>query len=253
MSDANLNLFCSAFDEMSLVYEKAEGNPILNNWLDQLEEKALEEARKIFIAASGGQPQTGFDDLLPGLKSRTIVRTAQQGLSVFNVDIQNKKIIVELSPGIQGALGCTFFDILNRIEKLDGSLNELIGDFEMEVQAPLGGKKGLTEMYMMIQMLYPWIKGVHETSTNQMAVDLYEFTEATFAQSNKTPAKSPAPAPDPDYTFVVSHDFSTPISTPDPVLYDRPEPVSHHKPQKSAAQKPEKKEKKSFLQRLFGR
>ena len=39
----------------------------------------------------------------------------------------------------------------------------------LEIQAPLGGKKGLVHIEMLISLLYPWLK-VTEISSNEIAV-----------------------------------------------------------------------------------
>ena len=78
---------------------------------------------------------------------------------------------MRFTPKIQKVLGCTIFNVLNRIEKLDGSINLLSPKWTLEFQVPLGGEKGLFQWEMLIMQLYPWIS-VRETSTNEVAEEL---------------------------------------------------------------------------------
>lgn len=61
----------------------------------------------------------------------------------LNPDINSGILYLRFTPKIQKVLGCTIFNVLNRIEKLDGSINILHPKWTLELQVPLGEKKGL--------------------------------------------------------------------------------------------------------------
>ena len=82
--------------------------------------------------------------------------------------MQNAAIIIRLSPLITKVQACTVFNILNRIEKLDGAITVLIPKWTLNLQVPLGGKKGLLQWEMLIMLLYPWLS-VMEGSTDELA------------------------------------------------------------------------------------
>ena len=48
----------------------------------------------------------------------------------------------------------TIFNILNRLEKMDGVLNMLIPKWTLELQVPLGGKQGLFQWEMLIMQCF---------------------------------------------------------------------------------------------------
>ena len=162
-----------ALDEIEFVYEKAENNQAVGALLEQLESRALEEAKN-----NVGMLKTGngdclnpeqFDGLSATDKETVIKVLGNAGLASLNTDMQNAVIIITLSPLITRVQACTIFNILNRIEKLDGSITILKPKWTLKLQVPLGGKKGLFQWEMMIMQLYPWIS-VSEESTNEMAV-----------------------------------------------------------------------------------
>jgi len=74
-------------------------------------------------------------------------------------------ITVKFSSHIQAVLGCTMFSLLNRIEKIDGAYNVVrFPKATLELQVPLGGKKGMFKWEMLIMQLYPWLS-VREVSS----------------------------------------------------------------------------------------
>ncbi|MBE5775493.1 MAG: hypothetical protein E7337_16465 [Clostridiales bacterium] len=95
-----------------------------------------------------------------------------------NTDIQNKTITVMLSPFIQNVMACTFFNLLNWLEKLEGALNEKLdgrlnerlgGRLTLHLLAPRGGENGLVQWETLILDLYQWLK-VKESSSSLVAV-----------------------------------------------------------------------------------
>lgn len=161
------------FDEIDLVYEKAEGNERIASALSELEDQALREAERncgLFIKA--GKPVTPAQfRAMPWLeKEMMLYSLGNGGLNAFHPSLEEPIITVTLSCHIQKVLGCTMFSILNRLEKLDGAYNEaLFPKATLELQIPLGGKKGFVKYEMLLMQLYPWL-GICETSTNEMAV-----------------------------------------------------------------------------------
>ena len=220
------------FDEIDLVYGKAEGKEITENILSELEEGALAEARaysdKIIVNGSPLTPQQ-FDALPDNMKEQVMYNLSGMGLSVFSAPLTEPKIVARLSPHIQFVRCCTAFSILNRLEKLEGAFNILHPQATLEIQAPLGGKKGLVHIEMLISVLYPWLK-VTEVSSNEIA--------AQPAQEQPKP-KQEQPAPKQDQP--------------------KQEPIEDQKPETASApvQEPSAREamtaKQSFWKRLFGK
>ena len=160
-------------DDISLVYEKAEEKEDLQQLLAQLEEAALREARNSSPNLKlGGESLTPerFDALPASLKEQIIVMLGTHGLASFDASMEKPQITVRLSPLVPLVQACTFFQIIHRLEKLDGAYNVLrFPQATLQIQAPLGGKKGLMRWELLILGLYPWLK-VQEISTNEVAV-----------------------------------------------------------------------------------
>jgi hypothetical protein len=161
------------FDEIELVYGKAEGKPELEAPLRELEAAALEEVRRNCRAIRiGGRPLTEEDvDRLSGSEKEQIIATlGNAGLKSFFPSMEEPVITAELSPLIPRVMSCTIFNVLNRLEKLDGSYDTLFPKASLRFRVPLGGRKGLFKGVMLIVMLYPWLS-VQEQPTNELAVD----------------------------------------------------------------------------------
>lgn len=182
---------CGCFDEIDLVYDKAEENEAIAGILSELETGALAEARAYSHNIQvDGRPITPeqFDTLPDSMKEHVMYSLSGMGLAAFSAPLTEPKITVRLTPHIQLVRCCTAFSILNRLEKLDGAYNVRFPKATLEIQAPLGGKKGLVQIEMLICLLYPWLS-VSEVSTNEVAV--------VPAQEQPKPA-APALAPVPE-------------------------------------------------------
>lgn len=160
-------------DEIELVYEKAEKNPAIGKLLEQLETQALEEVKSNLgmIKTDTGtylKPEQ-FDSLPETDKEILIKLLGGAGIASLNNDMQTATITIRLSALITKVQACTVFNILNRIEKLDGAVTVLKPKWMLKLQVPLGGKKGLIQWEMLIMQLYPWLS-VQEESTNDVAV-----------------------------------------------------------------------------------
>lgn len=160
-------------DEIEPVYEKAENDPGIGSLMEKLETQALEEAgRNIGLLKTGSgevlKPEQ-FGALSDADKETAITVLGNAGISSCGTDIETGTIVFRLSPAVPLLQACTVFGILNRIEKLDGSITVLKPAWTLKLMVPLGGKKGLFQWEMLILQLYPWLS-VSEGSTDETAV-----------------------------------------------------------------------------------
>ncbi len=162
------------FDEMSLVYEKAEKDENIGNILAELEKMALQEAvDHCDLLLRKGQDITKemFPEMTASEKEQMIYHLSGFGLESFNPSFTEPVITVVFSAQIQMFLGCTMFQLLNSLEKLDGAYNAMLfPKATLKLLVPLGGKKGLFKCEMLIMALYPWLS-VTEESSNMIAAD----------------------------------------------------------------------------------
>ena len=135
------------FDEIELVYERAEKDKSAAAMLSELETMALSETvNNCGMLKIDGRPLTrervlALDEYD---KEIGIYILAGMGLEEFDPSMDEPVITVTFSPHIQQVLSCTMFSLLNRIEKLDGAYNEVrFPRATLKLQVPLGGKKGL--------------------------------------------------------------------------------------------------------------
>lgn len=167
--------------------------------LEQLEETALTQARECCdILQIGGKNVTAeeFDAFSDWDKEAVIGAMARAGLSSIYADIGAFTITVRFSHLIARVMACTIFDVLNRLEKIDGGFS-LLGEkkWTMVMEVPIGGKKGLFQWEMLILKMHPWISSVKETSTNETAAvpgSQIDKAPAAPAATNVPAAKEPA-------------------------------------------------------------
>ena len=221
-------------DEIELVYDKAEENAAIGKMMEQLEAQALAEAKSNCRLIQANIPLTPekFDGLSDNDKETVIKVLAGAGLESLNQDMASATLKIRLSPKITQVQACTIFDILNRLEKLDGALNVFVPKWTLELQVPLGGKKGLFQWEMLIMQLYPWITSVKEVSTNAVAENANTQAADTVA-APKAPQETPAQKQE------------APAQKQETPAQKQEAPA-----QKKAAAEPKKK---SFWQRLFGK
>lgn len=175
------------FDEIELVYEKAEGNSELGKLMEELEALALTEAHDncgLLKTEQGPITAEQFEAMSGSDRETVIYLLSGIGLADIALDYKAAKIMLKLSPMIQRVMGCTMFSILNRLEKLDGSFNVRCPKATLEIQVPLGGKKGLMKWEMLIMQLYPWLS-VHEVSTNEVSQTMDISAKSNEAQTVK--------------------------------------------------------------------
>lgn len=200
MMERKIQWISGCFDEIELVYNNASKNENIASILSELETGALAEARaysdKIIVDGRPLTPQQ-FDALPDQAKEQVMSTLSTMGLASFSSTISEPLITVRLTPDIQKVRCCTAFSILNRLEKLDGAFNILHPTATLELQVPLGGKKGMFQIEYLIMQLYPWLQ-VREVSTNEVATGALQSQPQPVPQPTTAhkpePAKTPAPA-----------------------------------------------------------
>lgn len=159
--DRRISWRTGCFDEIELVYEKAERNENIAALLSEMETMALSEAETgCGMLRVNGEPLTHemFLAMRDSDKEMVIYHLANIGLQEFVPSMRKPEITVTFSAHIQQVLGCAMFSLLNRLEKLDGAYNEtLFPKAVLKLQVPLGGRKGLMKCEMLIMQLYPWL------------------------------------------------------------------------------------------------
>jgi len=158
--DRKISWITGCHDEIELVYEKAEQNERIGMLLEELEQMALSEAEESCgLLLMNGKPITREMVLAMPERDKEAVMyyLSGVGLAGFNSSFSEPKIAVRFSPHIQKVLGCTLFSVLNRIEKIDGTYNVRFPKATLELQLPLGGRKGILKWEMLIMQLYPWL------------------------------------------------------------------------------------------------
>ncbi len=175
--DRKIKWITGCHDEIELVYEKAEQNESIGKLLAELEQMALTEAEESCgLLSINGKPVTREAVLNMSVRDKEIImyHLSRAGLVEFKPSMSEPIIVVKFSPNIQKVLGCTLFSVLNRIEKLDGSYNEIrFPKATLELQLPLGARKGIMKWEMLIMQLYPWLS-TRDTSYNVVADSLPE-------------------------------------------------------------------------------
>lgn len=176
-------------DDIELVYEKGLANDHAGELLEQLEEKALAEAKEncALVRPESGHTITPdqFDSAEDYDKEFIIMALGTLGVVSIHTEMELATIFVELAPPIQDVMACTIFSILNRLEKLDGAANVIKPtEWTLKLQVPLGGKKGLFQWELLIMELYPWLS-VSEIASNKMAETLEEVRERVATESTK--------------------------------------------------------------------
>lgn len=192
-----------ALDEIELIYEKAKNDEAVGGLLEQLETQALREARENSgMLKSGNQVLSPEQfDLLPDAdKEQVIAALGGAGLTSLNMDLPTGTFTARLSPLLPKVQACTVFNLLNRIEKLDGSINLLKPSWKLVLQVPIGGRKNLFQWELLLLKLYPWLT-VSDEVTNEVAPvpPTAPKTEKDTTGKNEDTAESePAVTPTPE-------------------------------------------------------
>ena len=172
--ERKINWYSGCYDEIELVYDKANENENIAATLMELETMALQEAEESCVMLKiGDTPITRemFHQMSEQDKEMVMYCLSGAGLQEFVPSMTEGKITVTFSPHIQRVLGCTMFSVLNRLEKLDGAFNVMFPKATLELRVPLGAKKGMMKCEMLIMQLYPWLS-IMETSTNTVSSTL---------------------------------------------------------------------------------
>ena len=172
--ERKINWYSGCYDEIELVYDKANENENIAATLMELETMALQEAEESCgMLKMGDKPITRemFLEMSEQDKETVMYYLAGAGLQELVPSMAEGKITVTFTPHIQRVLGCTMFSLLNRLEKLDGAFNVMFPKATLEFRVPLGAKKGMMKCEMLIMQLYPWLS-ITETSTNTVSSTL---------------------------------------------------------------------------------
>lgn len=172
--ERKINWYSGWYDEIELVYDKANENENIAAMLMELETMAFQEAEESCgMLKMGDKPITRemFLEMNEQDKETVMYYLSGAGLQEFVLSMTEGTITVIFTPHIQRVLGCTMFSVLNRLEKLDGAFNVIFPKATLELRVPLGAKKGMMKCEMLIMQLYPWLS-VTETSTNSVSSTL---------------------------------------------------------------------------------
>jgi len=175
----------ACFDEIELIYEKAARNDEIGTLLEELERGALAEAKA--LCAQMGENSNSvtpeqFDDLPIDMKERWIAVLADRGLLVFNPQVFEGKINVQLTEAFLTVSNCTIFGILNLLEKLDGAINVMHPSVMLELVVPAGSDAAVARFGKLAMKLYPWIR---------IAGRFYGKEVAHTASAGQTPERKP--------------------------------------------------------------
>ncbi len=169
--------WCShCWDDIELVYDRGENDPAIGKDLMELEQTALREAKDNCGLININNKYLTVDDYLKMSefdKEKVMYLMGSHGLKELTLSYQDPIITVTFAPLIPRIVACTIFNLLNRLEKLDGSYSRAFCSNQkakLVFKLPLGGRKGMMKYEMMIVKIYPWIGQIEETFTDQMAI-----------------------------------------------------------------------------------
>lgn len=180
------------FDEIGLIFEKGEKDAEIGKMLEEMESTALLEAETAcsnggILAAEVGNVLTPFQfECMPDIDKETAIKML--ALKGYGKGLSSDKtayvITMEFSPLAKYTMASTFFEIINRIEKLDGMYNTMISpEWKLNLIVPVECAKGLFKYQMLITKLYPWITSISESRVNVIAPVFTDPTK-TSAESN---------------------------------------------------------------------
>ena len=159
------------YEAIELVYQKAEADEETAVLLSALEERALREMGQqcsIGRVKKNGQALTKewYEQAADADREGLLRAFGGNVLKNFHVDLFPPKCTATFSPLFPQLIGCAMFDVINRLEKLDGAIQIVAGEdkVELELQEPEAEKPGMEEILALLMKLYPWLD-IHETST----------------------------------------------------------------------------------------
>lgn len=237
--------------EMELIYDKADANEGVASLLSEVESLALREAEdRCGMIMQNGKFLTRerFLAMPDPEKEAVIQELGARGFLEYTPSLEEGKIKVTFAPYIPMFLGCTTLALINLLEKLDGSFNLLHPRATLELEVPLGGKKGLMKSELLILQLFPWLT-IHETASENVAVFYPVPQEKPSAPPQAKPVENNAPAASPQAKPVEKNAPAAPPQAK-PVEKTVAEPPQAKPVEKTVAE-PEKR--KGFFRKLFGR
>jgi len=166
------------FDEIELILEKGEKEAEIGKMLEEMESTALLEAETAcsnggILAAEVGNVLTPFQfECMSDINKETAIKML--ALKGYGKGLSSDKtayvITMEFSPLAKYTMASTFFEIINRIEKLDGMYNTIISpEWKLNLIVPAECAKGMFKYQMLITKLYPWITSISESRINVIA------------------------------------------------------------------------------------
>lgn len=166
------------FDEIELILEKGEKEAEIGKMLEEMESTALLEAETAcsnggILAAEVGNVLTPFQfECMSDINKETAIKML--ALKGYGKGISSDKtayvITMEFSPLAKYTMASTFFEVINRIEKLDGMYNTIISpEWKLNLIVPAECAKGMFKYQMLITKLYPWITSISESRINVIA------------------------------------------------------------------------------------
>ena len=161
------------YEAMELCYAKADADEETAALLSSLEERALRELGEqcsIGRVKKNGKALTKewYDAASDADREGLLRAFGGNVLRDFHVELVPPKCTATFSPLYPQLIGCVMFDVINRLEKLDGAIQIVAGDdkVELELRQPEAEKPGMEEIFALLQRLYPWLN-ITESSTGE--------------------------------------------------------------------------------------
>lgn len=159
-------------EDIDLFYDKVEKQGV-EAVVSDLESQAIAEARAncgiIKLTSKDGisrnMTEEEFDKFSDYDIECVICTLGQNALTGLN-NLAIDKLQAVTTPLIAQCPACALFQLIGRIEKLDGTLNTIVEKVSFELPLPIGTGRSLMKYYMMLIKVYPWIS-ISETKLMQ--------------------------------------------------------------------------------------
>lgn len=149
------------FDKIDSIFEKASNKEVSMKILHELQGEAFDEAKtNCHLFRKHGIPYSSeeFDILPEEEKNHMIYALSDVGLSEFELNSKEGKMKAVLSPCFRPIYACTMFSVLNRLQKLDGIIDEVHEKVEFDIHVPKYGKDCFIHFLTLLVLLYPWLE-----------------------------------------------------------------------------------------------
>ena len=147
--------------EIEAVYKRAGKNKSAEALLEEMEKQAFAEAKancRMFKLDNGERMSKEKFGELGDVDLETMVASlggfAVGGLSQ---DLEEAVLSAEFTPDAGNLSACVFFRIINKLERLDGTVQRIADKWTLELVVPSGVKGRLAKWEMLTMMLYPWL------------------------------------------------------------------------------------------------